>query len=367
MRLAIVGASARAAAWSARSAGYEVVAADLFADADLVDRCPATRIEDWPGEFASWLANQQVDAWLYTGGLENYPQLVAEMARIRPLLGNGPKVLEPCRSPVVLHDWLQKSLVATPAIASVQPNSTEEWLVKSTTSAGGIGVADASGDALPSGTIYWQRRIAGRAISAAFVAADTQVELLGVTEQLIGRHWTGAAPYQYAGSIGPLQLSAAALSAVIDAGRVVATKAGLVGLFGIDFVLDSHNVAWVIEVNPRYTASMEVIERLTGLNMMAVHVASCITEQLPPGPTVMPGRFGGKAYLFAPREVTVGNLPRVGVADVPATGSTIAQGDPLCTLLVDAPEYSLVEPALCRRAAALLRQFDNDSSPTIEP
>ena len=76
-KLAIVGASVRAAAFSAVRAGFEVVAADLFADADLRAICETTRIESgYPDALADWLASTECDGWLFTGALENHHEVV---------------------------------------------------------------------------------------------------------------------------------------------------------------------------------------------------------------------------------------------------------------------------------------------------
>ena len=48
----------------------------------------------------------------------------------------------------------------------------------------------------------------------------------------------------------------------------------LLGLFGIDFMLDGEDV-WTLEVNPRYTASVEVVERFTGLSAISLHAEAC--------------------------------------------------------------------------------------------
>ena len=48
--LVILGASARAAAHSARRAGFRAVCGDSFADVDLRAWCPVTAIEDYPAE-----------------------------------------------------------------------------------------------------------------------------------------------------------------------------------------------------------------------------------------------------------------------------------------------------------------------------
>src|SRR5262245_56065277 len=114
LKLAIVGASARAAAFSALWAGYEVAAADLFADADLKRACPATRISDYPTGLADWLAATPCDAWMYTGALENHPELIDRMAEVRPLYGNRGASLRLVRGPLRLQQALRDADLAFP-------------------------------------------------------------------------------------------------------------------------------------------------------------------------------------------------------------------------------------------------------------
>ena len=76
-RIFIAGASARAAAWSAWQSGLKVVAADLFGDQDLRAVCEEVHVipsSGYPDSLLDIVARiNQADAWLYTGGLENYP------------------------------------------------------------------------------------------------------------------------------------------------------------------------------------------------------------------------------------------------------------------------------------------------------
>ncbi|HKB02483.1 MAG TPA: hypothetical protein VKD90_09695, partial [Gemmataceae bacterium] len=87
-RLLIVGASARAAAASARRAGFDPWCADLFGDADLARlapdsvRCPADKS---PAGLIDTLRDAPPGPLIYTGGLENHPKLVRALAGLRTL------------------------------------------------------------------------------------------------------------------------------------------------------------------------------------------------------------------------------------------------------------------------------------------
>ncbi len=355
MRVAIIGASARAAAFSAIDAGWEVVTADLFADADLAARCDATRIACWPDEFEQWFHQQQVDGWLYTGGLENYPELVDRLAGAGSLWGNRGEVLRRVRSPLALAPLLAAAGSPVPEThaAALSLSPARKWLAKSPTSAGGLGVTEWSSDAVYDDPTYYQQRIDGRSISAAFVAAAGQSVLLGVTEQLVGRDWTRAGQFQYAGSIGPLDLEATTLVKIRRAGETLAKQAPIVGLFGIDFVIDAAGTAWLVDVNPRYTASMEIVERISGETMMAMHLAACQRGRLPDSPQPPDRVYYGKAYLFAREEATIGLLDTRHLADIPVVGTIVAKHAPVATVFAKATRASDVEKILQQRLQSL--------------
>ena len=97
--LTIFGASVRAAAQSAQRAGFRPFAADLFADTDLQACCECVRLSDYPDELAQVLRRSPGYPWMYSGGLENHPLLVARMETLRPLYGNGAAVLLRVRDP----------------------------------------------------------------------------------------------------------------------------------------------------------------------------------------------------------------------------------------------------------------------------
>jgi predicted ATP-grasp superfamily ATP-dependent carboligase len=118
-RIAIVGASVRAAAASAVRAGYQVAATDLFADEDLAAIADCTRIDDYPQGFVGWLRSlsPRPDAWFCTDALENHPDLVDELAAIAPLWGNGGDTLRRVRSPQSLSETLRAAGWRFPAIS----------------------------------------------------------------------------------------------------------------------------------------------------------------------------------------------------------------------------------------------------------
>lgn len=381
--LLIVGASARAAAQSARRAGFEVTAIDLFADEDLAACAKAIRCDDYPGGLVELAARAADGPWMYTGGLENHPQVVERIAASRPLWGNGGCVLRRVRDPLAVHAALVKA--GLPALdVSLDPADLPrdgDWLAKPLSGSGGklVHVLDAASPALHAARRaelsrarwYFQRRQAGMPASAVYVARSGRGHWLGISEQLVGRPWTTAGPFQYAGSIFPLPDADLLLDENFTAelralGDTLAGEFGLVGLFGVDGVIRDRRF-WPVEVNPRYTASCELIERFAGPNLVRLHASACDDDvpRTPLAPRCAPHSVG-KAIVFARSEATfteraaawVARLnaaaPRQQAADIPPIGTRFALGDPVLTLLVEVEPLADVRGHLRRLADDLL-------------
>jgi predicted ATP-grasp superfamily ATP-dependent carboligase len=375
--LAIVGASARAAAASAARAGFQPVTADLFADLDLRRIASATRIAPYPEGLLDWLRAIEPPAWMYTGALENYPDLVDQMAWIAPLWGNAADVLSQVRSPLILGDTLRNAGFLFPETRWSPDGLPRDgsWLAKTYRGASGSGVRELVVDG--TGTIppaYYQLRVTGVPCSGVFLGNGYFGECLGLTRQLIGEDWLGARDFQYAGSLGPITIAGAAVAAVRRIGHELAKCFGLIGLFGIDFIIDGERV-WTIEVNPRYTASVEIVERAAG-NIFTAHAIVCMqvgtsavttlpNERALSRSTIQTQSIHGKAILFAKRPVNISaefaewalgeseTMPWPNVADVSAAGTSIAAGRPVITVFANGSSIEEVEQRLRSRVAEI--------------
>ncbi len=351
--LAIVGASARAAAFSAIRAGFEPSTADLFADRDLraVARV-ARRVEvaDYPDGLVEAARSLLPGPWIYTGALENRPDLIGRIAADRPLWGNGAAVVAPVRDPIALAGFLRDRGFQPPG-ARVDPAGLprdRSWLRKPIATASGRGIVAWDDRAAPSSEPCWyQERIAGPSYGALFVGGIERAGLIGVALQRVGRP---GRPFAYVGSVGPWPIGPDVRAELADLGNALATDRGLRGLFGVDFAIDGGRIR-PLEVNPRYTASVEVHELAHRRSAIAEHAAVCRGELRRPDdwPAVVP-RTVGKAIVFADRAIAWGGAapiatvaeprpgrfdPVDGLADLPAQGQWIGAGDPVLTILVE--------------------------------
>jgi predicted ATP-grasp superfamily ATP-dependent carboligase len=373
--LLIVGASARSAAFSALRAGLQPWCADLFADLDLQRRCAVTRLtEHYPDDFQQFIESDRPSSWMYTGGLENWPQLVELFARRRRLWGNGEKALSLARNPEYLTELLQRSGMPVPQLVPIRESLAREgrWLIKPRKSAGGAGIrfGTKTNGGLDTSTTYCQEFIEGESIVLLFLGDGRQSRLLGLTRQLVGMPWLHAAPFRYCGSIGPVDPGIVQRPSLEELGHLLASQCGLEGLFGVDGVLRD-GTFWPVEINPRYTASVEVLEYAAGWPTLAWHGHIFTQGQLPPvPPPAAPGeRCIGKAILFAQKDL---HFPAAGpwmaelrsptpvqelpaFADIPAAGQPIPAGRPILTLFAAAASAAACEETLRQKAADLDR------------
>jgi len=368
--LIVMGASVRALAFSALRAGFQPWAIDLFADRDLANVCPTQRISRYPEDFSLALASAPEAPWMYTGGLENYPTLIDELAKIRPLAGNAGTVLRAAREIVRFSTVVREAGLCVPEVRgeSIREADREadsgEWLVKARHSSGGLGVQWATPDQMqrPLRGCYLQRYVAGEAVSAVFVGAGQQAALLGATRQWIGRDFGLAREFLYVGNVGPLLLSEREGAQLQKLGAALARAFDLVGLFNVDLVRNDEGL-WPVEVNPRYSASIEVLERCLDLPTVKWHVAACTSRDLPKLTSELPRAFCGKAVVYAEQNGAVpaelenlerewnGIEGRPGLADLPRTGDAMEAGQPVVTVIVEAGSIEAVEAELRRRVA----------------
>jgi predicted ATP-grasp superfamily ATP-dependent carboligase len=373
--LLLVGASTRAAAFSALRAGLRPWCVDLFADVDLRQRCAATRLTTrYPQGFRRFLESDLPGPWMYTGGLENRPHFVQQMAQRRTLWGNAGAALSRCRDPQYVAAILRSAGMPAPAIvdARARPSQTRRWLLKPRKSAGGNGIRfwTPEDKLWNKNDIYFQEFIAGQSLSLLFLGDSRTAHLLGITRQLVGETWLHALPFHYCGSIGSLDPSLVQYPSLETLGHLLASECFLEGLFGIDGVLRD-GVFWPVEINPRYTASVEVLEYATGLPLLQGHAHVFTYGRLPPlpSPAGSMGRTVGKAILFA-REAL--HFPAQGpwmaelhspkpvqeapaFADIPAAGERIEAGKPILSFFAAADSPAACEDALRQIAADLDR------------
>ncbi len=309
---------------------------------------------------------------MYTGGLENRPRLIGRIAAQRPLWGNDAAVLKVVRDPATLPILCRQRGLPCPDVRLYRHNvpPTGRWLAKPVRGAGGAGIRFLSADVpeTPRSRIYCQEYIEGDSCAALYVGDGSRATLLGTTRQLVGEAWLHAAPFRYCGSIGPLRLEAGLREALQRLGTAIVEHCELRGLFGVDCVVRD-GIPYPVEVNPRYTASVEVWEQATGIPALGLHRRVFDPNVGGPEPRPTPGNIIGKAVLFAQTPLTfptdgpwMATLPNPSdvwdlpaFADIPQPGTPIEKGRPILTFFAQAGSVESSQEKLRRIAADLDR------------
>ena len=390
-------------AYSARRAGLEPISVDLFADTDLqaIAAFEVIPLEDYPHGFIERLKKYPADIpVLYTGGLENHPQVYLELQKQRPVWGYvhpDPFHGDSIRNPKYL-DHIAKSNGFHRPRHNRLADDPSRWLMKSRAGAGGRGIYHWNGEPVPD-THFLEEYLDGISLSAVFNHQDSITRCLGITEQLVGCDIVHApSPFLYVGTITPWQGSSVLRCPLPASNDVTSTSSrgqmstsdpchelthevslleevepigrGLTqadrylrGLFGVDFILHDGEL-YLIEVNPRYTASMEVVELTSGRSCLAMHTRAfgVGTNCIPHLPTE---KMLGKIIYFAPKACvfpqsgpwsTVAS-PDVWVipeyADISAPGTVIEKGQPVLTLFAQGADTSEVMRRLQVKARLL--------------
>ncbi len=341
--LVIVGASARAAAQSAIGAGFDPWCVDLFADRDLariapVRRCPR---DQYPHGILRLLEDAPRAPVFLTGAMENHPEVLRAIELDRGLWGSSSRAIAAVRDPKTWRKPPAVSGIDWPAVFVSSPwfnlarglhlcaAGKHPFLLKPVRSAGGAHIQPWTPRVRIDRDHYLQRFVKGQAISAVYHADGWSARMLGVTRQILGDGAFGArGTFQYCGSIGPIELETPARQAMTQLGVVLTQRFDLRGVFGVDAILQHDGTISPVEVNPRYTASVEVIERATGIWALKPKTGRAPSRAL-----------HGKAILFAHDSGIVTELyelfPEHQIADVPHPGAPVERGAPICTVFAE--------------------------------
>lgn len=383
----VAGFSVRGLAQATAAAMHPPVALDHFADHDCRQAAQqVVRLKQWGGNVLNSVqllgelfkagARPQSQV-LLAGGMENWPQLVALLHQHFTVLGPSVGQLQLLRSPQRWQRWAEQSSIAFPDThfpqAQGQPGQpASNWLSKPLHSAGGTSISWSGSD---SPNAYRQRHIVGRALGVYCMLYRTgSAQLLGATESIPAAQWPGASEFIYRGSLGPIDLPHRHCHRIVELCQLIQRETGLLGWLQLDFIEDQAGKLWLLELNPRWAAGMEVLY-LAGINPVQHHcrawqaetaatgIASASPTSISPVAELTGGRKSaisfGKAIVYAPRELklthqrieSLHNLPRDKFADLPShhlvadgqTAHVVSKGEPLLTVCASGSHDTLLE------------------------
>jgi len=371
--IAVVGFSARAAAQSAKRQGFKVVAVDLCADRDLLEDCSAHyRLDNpnWPDAMAS---KHPTATLLLTGGMEHRTAWVDRCHSHSERFGSTGVQLQSMRKLANWAKWAAASDLGWPKTMSVEEFESQpilsvgnsDWLVKPFQSGGGIEIGtidfDVRNQPLNRESVYIQQRMAGETIGVTFLSSLFGSTFIGATAAWATESSATDRRYVYRGSYGPIPLSKNNVEKLQRFAAIAGRESGLLGVWQADFLLHEGELT-LLEINPRWSASMDLLDVGLALRLVEKHntsvrgmVTSNALDQLAlkacEGSLQWPERTLGKLIVYAVHPLIVTkcqsdmwwssrwtmDLPsefnRCLFADIPTAGTSIPAGGPILTVM----------------------------------
>jgi len=348
---------------------------------------------------------------LSCGGLESWFEHLEPLRNALKLLIPSTHVLRQLRDPHLLQQMTKATCVRFPPTrftrpTAHQPNTTQSragWLTKHIRSSAGLGVRfDEEASSLPGQAAivdpaadapadrYWQQHVSGRAVGVNLLCGGPGgVKILSTCRAI--NYSQPASPFLYGGSLGPYPLQPHERAAILEFAAQLIRKVNFVGLLGSDWLLSRDGTSpWLLELNPRYTASMEVWERLFASSLVDAQLASYQLEdqQLKKMAFEPPANKSGnsdnlansahlpsgspasiiKFVLWAPRELifSLNQLTawaqqcelepdKIQWCDLPAEGTVIPAASPIVTAILHHTDSSNAGKPLWRALRKLRR------------
>lgn len=365
----LIGASVRALAFSCIRAGYKPWCIDLYADEDLTKNCPTTLItKSFPDEISDLVKTAPKVPILYTGGLENHSALLHLLSAQRTILGITGSTLYNLRNIPGFYNLLKSKQINTPTIITSTKDLNKEtsYLRKPKYRSGGLGIKPfepSKQTMVDDADFYYQEFIKGESRSAIFCFTESGFELLGTSIQSSGTQSLHASDFLYSGNMGPVNPCASELKELQTIGEIISSNYRPRGLLGMDYILNDSRV-YPLEINPRYTASVEVLELALGQNFITKHMQAFGFKTIYENPAHTEPSVIGKAIYYAPHDVLIPeDAPWVSIeanprlfspfADIPRANSAIDKGSPVVTIFAKASSLNEVEGQLKTRTSQL--------------
>ncbi len=395
--LAVAAVSARMLAEAARAEGFDVVALDLFGDADTRRACaewlPIGRPETLHidadlllSALAALARRGDVAGWIAGSDFEGRPELLERGAALLPLIGTPAHAVRRVRDPKAFFGLLDAEGIAHPEVRMRLPADAAGWLSKDAHGCGGWHIRrlvpprgepphtpmDADADLDATAHRYFQREMPGTPMSATFIANGGDACVLGFNRLIVRRF--GARPFVFCGAVGPVALPEDLANRITAIVRSLAVEFALRGLGSLDFMLDGDALG-VLEINPRPPASIALYGRKPAdarepaQGLIASHVRACLEGELPQ-PTALGshgfshGPVKGTEIVFATRPLQLDEPAALRLAgraachDLPFGATRFQTGDPICSVSASGPDAAQVHALLALGREAVHRSLE---------
>ena len=360
----IIANSGRMLAQAAFDAGFKPLVIDLFADLDTQSHADdfvqvaSLALHDLASATEHFISRYAVKHFIYGSGFEKHPESLVYLAERLLTLGNSVDSFVNVQDKQHFFSALKQLDIPSPAVSFTAPAfNKNSWLVKPLQGQGGLGIRRYCDDE-SSEPIYWQRLITGSPHSLLFLANGVNAQIVGFNTQ-----WVDETHYPehfiFSRVINKTDLSKEHKQTIAKWLEKLVPLFSLKGLNSLDFIQTPDQQFFVLEINPRPSASMQLYDS----DLLIRHIDSCRGELSP-----LPPQKHYTAYqiVYAPYDITIPeafNWPQECV-DLSNVGVTCRKGQPICSIIAHHEQADLLMDTLKIKQYNLLKGLNSYGIPS---
>jgi methenyltetrahydromethanopterin cyclohydrolase len=347
-------------------AGHRVLVADCFGDQDTVAMAerwlPISDIYDTAAIYQTivTLSQNQPCLLMYGSGVEAFFPILKSLPDTIQLLGNSVETIEQIKTPHFFFSLLQQLNIPYPKTEFTAPTGNiGKWLAKPNTGFGGQFIIhyDSQTDL---NDHYYQQYIEGIACSALFLADGQNVRLCLVNRQF--QYPSSDRPFLLSGLSTPFVLSARLQEQIATFITLLVRQTKLCGFNSLDFIITPDDAIFVLEINPRISASAALLDITTPI--FEQHLSACFNQTLLPLPLPLAQYQKHLHIIFAPRDMTSPEFidwPSF-CRDLPHPNTEIKKDQPICTAIIETSMSFEQSEAIAQQALfSLLGLLENNT------
>ncbi len=325
-RILVAGFATRHVVRSAYATGFEVYAIDHFCDQDLTwytkEHQTFEELAELPDIIADMCSRYTFDAIVTTSGAE-------DMDIGQTVCGTPHDVAARFCTKTSIQQFFEEHEFPVPPLLS---KGEYPAFIKPDTGAGGWrNTLATTPDDEAAWTKCWpdtpyirQTPVEGIPCSVSCIADGTSARALSLNCQF-NRGGEGERRFGFAGAITPFQPKER--ESLLALAEDIAAKSGCIGSLGIDFMLTDDGIR-TIEINPRFQATLDIVEMSTGINIFNLHRNAA--RGILPASRPVPKMTAVRTIIFAEHDCVVkDDLKSLhpDIADIPWPGTEIEEGN----------------------------------------
>ncbi|MDR2967402.1 MAG: ATP-grasp domain-containing protein [Methanobacteriaceae archaeon] len=198
-----------------------------------------------------------------------------------------------------------------------------------------------------------QEFIPGENISSSILGVKNEAKAVINSKMLTEADFGIKNSFKYCGNIAPLDINILNLfnndnrhnpsqkkilniNNINEVSEKLIANFKLLGSNGVDMIINNNSI-YIIEINPRFQGTYELVENLLNINLLEAHIKACNNElvNIP-----KPEGYSIKKIIFSKEKSMIGNLSFENVYDVPYEGVIIEKNQPLATVIAHENEIN---------------------------